>query len=65
MKLGKVLMGDFNGCNNSRLLFTGTDDSLMYKIKTEDISEDFSNDKEMLGFSNYWLSQNATMIWTN
>ena len=58
-------MGDFNGCNNSRLLFTGTDDSLMYKIKTEDISEDFSNDKEMLGFSNYWLSQNATMIWTN
>ena len=58
-------MGDFNGCNNSRLLFTGTDDSLMYKIKTEDISEDFSNNKEMLGFSNYWLSQNATMIWTN
>ena len=58
-------MGDFNGCNNSRLLFTGTDDSLMYKIKTEDISEDFSNDKEMLEFSNYWLSQNATMIWTN
>ena len=65
MKLGKVLMGDFNGCNNSRLLFTGTDDSLMYKIKTEDISEDFSNDKEMLEFSNYWLSQNAMMIWTN
>ena len=65
MELGNVLMGDFNGCNNSRLLFTGTDDSLMYKVKTEDISEDFSNDKEMLEFSNYWLSQNAMMIWTN
>ena len=38
--------------NNSRLLFTDTD-SLMYEIKTEDVSEDFSKDKEMLDFSNY------------
>ena len=25
----------------------------MYKIKTEDVSEDFSQDKEMFDFSNY------------
>ena len=36
--------------NNSLLLFTGTD-SLMYE--TEDVYEDFSNDKEMFDFSNY------------
>ena len=28
-------------------------DSLMYEIKTEDVYEDFSNDKEMFDFSNY------------
>ena len=39
--------------NNSRLLFTDTD-RLMYEIKFEDGYEDFSNDKEMLDFSNYW-----------
>ena len=38
--------------NNSRLLFTETD-SLMHGIKSEDVYEDFSNDKEMFGFSNY------------
>ena len=38
--------------NNSRLLFTRTD-SLMYEIKTEDVYEDFSKDKEMLDFNNY------------
>ena len=37
--------------NNSRLLFTDTD-SLMYEMKTEDVHEDFSNDKEMFDFSN-------------
>ena len=37
--------------NNSRLLFTDTD-SLMYEIKTEDVYEDFSKDKEMFHFSN-------------
>ena len=38
--------------NNSRLLFTDTD-SLLYEIKTEDVYEDFSNDKEIFDFSNY------------
>ena len=38
--------------NNSRLLFTDTD-SLIHKIKTEDVYEDYSNGKEMFDFSNY------------
>ena len=38
--------------NNSRLLFTDTD-SLIYEIKTEDVYEYFSKDKEMFDFSNY------------
>ena len=38
--------------NNSRLLFTDTG-SLMYKIKTKDAYENFSNDKEMIDLSNY------------
>ena len=38
--------------NNSRLLLTDTD-SLMYEIKPKDVHEDFSNNKEMLDFSNY------------
>ena len=33
-------------------LFTNTD-NLIYKIKTEDVYEDFSKDKEMFDFSNY------------
>ena len=37
--------------NNSRVLFTDTD-SLMYEVKTEDFYGDFSNNKEMFGFSN-------------
>ena len=37
---------------NSRLLFIDTD-SLIYEIKSEDIYEDFGNDKEMFDFSNY------------
>ena len=37
--------------NNSRLLFTDID-SLIYEIKTGDVYEDFSNDKEMFDFSN-------------
>ena len=37
---------------NSRLLFTDTD-SLVYEIKTEDVYEDFINNKEMFNFSNY------------
>ena len=38
--------------NNSRLLFTNTD-SLMSEIETEDVYEDFSNDKEIFDFSSY------------
>ena len=38
--------------SNLKLLFTDTD-TLMYEIKTEDVYEDFSNNKEMFNFSNY------------
>ena len=38
--------------NNSRLLFIDSD-SLIYEIKTEDVSQDFSNNKEVCDFSNY------------
>ena len=37
--------------NNSRLFFTDTD-SLIYEIKTKDVYENFSKDKEMFDFSN-------------
>ena len=59
LQLSNVLMYEFHYdyiknkySNNSRLLFTDTD-SLMYEIKTEDVYEDFSNNKEMFAFSNY------------
>ena len=38
--------------NNSRLLFTDTN-NLMYEIKTEEVYESFSKDKEMFDFGNY------------
>ena len=38
--------------NKSKRLVTDPD-SLMYEIKTEDVSEDFNSDKEMFDFSNY------------
>ena len=57
--LSKVLIYEFHYdfiknkySNNSRLLFTDTD-SLMYEIKTEDVFEDDSKDKETVDFSNY------------
>ena len=59
LDLSKVLIYEFHcDCirnkygNNSRLLFTDAD-SLTYKIKTKDVYEGFSKDKEMFGFSNY------------
>ena len=59
LELSKILMYEFHYDysknkydNKSRLLFTVTD-SLMYEIKTEDVYEDFSSDKEMFDFSNY------------
>ena len=38
--------------NKLKLLFTDID-SLIYKIKTEDVYEDFSSNKQMFDFSNY------------
>ena len=38
--------------NKSKLLFTDTG-NLIYEIKTEDVYEDFSINKEMLDFGNY------------
>ena len=51
--------------SNSGLSLTDTD-SLIYEIKTEDVYEDFSNDKEMSYFSNYLTkSKNIMIIQTN
>ena len=59
LELSKVLMYEFHYDyiknkydNKSKLLFTDTD-SLMYEIKTEDVYEDFSSNKEVFDFSNY------------
>ena len=59
LELSKVVMYEFHYDyiknkygNNSTLLFTDTD-NLMYEIKTEDVYEDFSNDKEIFDLSNY------------
>ena len=65
LELSKVLMYEFHYDyiknkydNKSKLLFTDTD-NLMYEIKTEDVYEDFSSNKEMFDFSNYSASQNT------
>ena len=54
LELSKVLIYEFyydyinnKYGNNSRLFFTDAD-SLMYEIKTEDVYEDFTNNKEIL-----------------
>ena len=59
MEFSKVLMYEFNyDCiknkyvNNSKPLFTDTG-KLMYRIKTEDVYEDFGREKNMFDFSNY------------
>ena len=59
LELRKVVMYEFHYDhiknkydNDSTLLFTDTD-NLMYEIKTEDVYEDFSNDKEIFDLSNY------------
>ena len=58
LELSKVLMYEFHYDyiknrydNKSKLLFTDTD-SLMYEIKTEDVYDDFSSNKEIFDFSN-------------
>ena len=59
LDLSQILMHEFHYDyinnkygNKSKRLVTDTD-SLMYEIKTEDVSEDFNSDKEMFDFSNY------------
>ena len=59
LELSKVLIYEFHYDyvknkydNGSKLLFTDTDSS-MYGIKSEDVYEDFSSDKEMFHFSSY------------
>ena len=59
MEFSKVLMCEFNYdyikskyVNKSKLLFTDTG-KLMYRIKTEDVYEDFGREKNMFDFSNY------------
>ena len=59
LELSKVLMYEFHYDyiknkydNKSKLLVTGTD-NLMNEIKTEDVYEDFSSNKERFDFSNY------------
>ena len=59
LELSKVLMYELHYDyiktkygNKSKLLFTDTD-GLIYEIKTADVYEDFSSNKEMFDFSNY------------
>ena len=59
LELSKVLMYEFHYDyiknkydNKSKLLFTDTD-SLIYDIKTDEVYEEFSSNKEMFDFSNY------------
>ena len=59
LEFSKILMYEFHYDyiknrygNNSKLLFIETD-SLMYEIKTENIYEDFSSNKEIFEFSSY------------
>ena len=47
--------------NNSILLFTDSDD-FMYETKTADIYEDFSQDKQMFNFSNYFDNSNKLVV---
>ena len=49
--------------NKSKLLSTDTD-SLMYEIRTEDVSEDFSCDKEIFDLVIIRPSQNTMMVQT-
>ena len=59
LELSKILMYKFHYDytknkydNKSNLLFIAID-NLMHEIKTEDVYEDFSSDKEMFDSSNY------------
>ena len=59
LELSKILMYEFHYDyientydNKAKLLFTDTG-SLIYEIKTDDVYEDFSSNKEIFNFSNY------------
>ena len=60
LELSKVLMYGFHydyikhKYHNKLKLFITDTHSLMYEIKTEDVYGDFSRDKEMFDFRNYW-----------
>ena len=59
LDLSKLLMYEFHykyikSKFDAKLLFTDKD-SLVYKIKTEDVYEDFHKDKNLLDFSDYPL----------
>ena len=47
--------------NKSRLLFTDTD-SLLYEIETKHVCDEFSKNKELFGFSNYFASSKFTIV---
>ena len=71
MELIKVLLYEFHyDCiknkydNKSKLLFTDND-SLMYEIKTEDVYEGYSSDKESLILVIIPLSQNVLILQAN
>ena len=71
LELSKVLRYEFHYDyfkskydNKSKLSFTDTD-RLMYEIKTEDICEDFSCNKEMFDFSNYLTKSNIMIFQKN
>ena len=71
LELSKVLMYKFHYDyiknkydNNSRVIFTDKD-VLMHEIKTKDVYKDFSNDKEMVDFSNYSTKSKIMVIQTS
>ena len=62
LDLSKLLMYEFHYKHikskfDAKLLFTDTD-SLVYIIKTEDVYEDFYEDKNLFDFSDYSLNSN-------
>ena len=65
---GKVLMHKLH-CDTLKVNLVTTQDyyssALMYEIKTEDVHEDFSKDKEIYDLAIIQLSQNIMIIETN
>ena len=62
LDLSKLLMYEFHykyikSKFEAKLLFTDTD-SLVHEIKTEDVYEDFYQDKNLFDFSDYSLDSN-------